>query len=240
MTNPIRFNRRPDSNLRERGKELTAKVAEFLAPMGFEMFPIAWVKPLDSGLLIVIMNDTSNKNPTVKVGINAPPPIGGHGWGQGLNEACMVGVLSDTWQRRLAERIGMYLAKAEDRAKIKCPHCGNFMADRTVKKAGDLQGEVFLGCVSYPDCRGIRAEWKKTFADDEGKYIDVNCPDCQRPLAIRYTKEGQNAGRRFYGCTGYPNDCRRIVTEEEAMAIKMMPPEPPPSGGIDFTKLTKR
>jgi ribosomal protein S27E len=234
---PFHFKPR-DPNLRERGKELTAKVAEFLAPLGFDMVPIAWIKILDCGLYLVILNDTLNKNPTVKIGVFAPPPIGGSGWGQGLNESCMIGILSDTWQRRLSERIGMYETKAEERSKIKCPHCGDFMAERTVKKDGDLKGKSFMGCVRYPDCRGIRAEWKKTSADDDGKYIEVNCPDCQRPLAIRYTKIGQNIGRRFYGCSGYPK-CQKIVTEEEAMAIRMMPPPPPPDP-FDFTALKKR
>lgn len=33
------------------------------------------------------------------------------------------------------------------------------------------------------------------------------CPDCGKPMARRTAKSGKNAGREFWGCTGYP-DCK--------------------------------
>lgn len=237
---------RNDPNLRERGKELTAKITGFLAPLGFSetTYHSAWYKPLDCGLVVAIHNLTNERNATVKVNVHLPAGAGETDFGRPLLEGCLVGVIADTWTRRLPERIGIYSQKAEEREKVRCPHCGGYMVERTVRKQGaSHHGEIFLGCINYPDCRGIRADWKSTIADDEGKWVDIQCPECARPLAIRYTKTGPNAGRRFYGCTGYPKDCKTIVGEEEAMALKMMPRrEPPqqPDGGFDFTKLTKK
>jgi restriction system protein len=33
------------------------------------------------------------------------------------------------------------------------------------------------------------------------------CPLCTKPMARRTAKRGANAGREFWGCTGYPS-CR--------------------------------
>ena len=33
------------------------------------------------------------------------------------------------------------------------------------------------------------------------------CPQCGKPLVLRTAKAGKNAGRQFWGCSGYPN-CR--------------------------------
>jgi four helix bundle suffix protein len=36
------------------------------------------------------------------------------------------------------------------------------------------------------------------------------CPKCGRLMALRTDKTGKNAGRQFWGCTGYP-DCKGLV-----------------------------
>jgi len=35
------------------------------------------------------------------------------------------------------------------------------------------------------------------------------CPECGKPMARRTAKSGKNAGREFWGCTGYP-DCKGV------------------------------
>jgi four helix bundle protein len=35
------------------------------------------------------------------------------------------------------------------------------------------------------------------------------CPDCGKPMARRKAKSGKNAGREFWGCTGYP-ECKGV------------------------------
>ena len=36
------------------------------------------------------------------------------------------------------------------------------------------------------------------------------CPECERPMALRTARHGPNAGRQFWGCSGFP-DCKRIL-----------------------------
>ena len=40
------------------------------------------------------------------------------------------------------------------------------------------------------------------------------CPACGKPMAIRKAKTGPNAGKKFWGCTGYPT-CKAIQEVEE-------------------------
>jgi len=40
------------------------------------------------------------------------------------------------------------------------------------------------------------------------------CPRCGKPMALRTARTGKNAGRSFWGCTGYP-DCRGTVRRGE-------------------------
>jgi restriction system protein len=35
------------------------------------------------------------------------------------------------------------------------------------------------------------------------------CPECGKPMVLRTAKQGTNAGRSFWGCTGYP-DCKGV------------------------------
>jgi len=36
------------------------------------------------------------------------------------------------------------------------------------------------------------------------------CPKCGRPMVLRTAQKGRNAGRQFWGCSGYP-DCKGLV-----------------------------
>lgn len=40
-----------------------------------------------------------------------------------------------------------------------------------------------------------------------------NCPACNVPMVKRQAKQGANAGRWFWACTGYPK-CRKVLTVE--------------------------
>ncbi|MFQ5507748.1 MAG: type I DNA topoisomerase [Leptospirillia bacterium] len=62
----------------------------------------------------------------------------------------------------------------------------------------------FLACSTYPDCKNT-----KEFVEDENgirivedEVVDVPCPECNKPMAIRTGKFG-----RFLACTAYP-DCK--------------------------------
>ncbi|MEL7646879.1 MAG: type I DNA topoisomerase [Sedimentibacter sp.] len=66
-----------------------------------------------------------------------------------------------------------------------CELCGSKM----LKRKGRY-GE-FLACSNYPSCKNTKPIIKT---------IDVDCPKCGGKIAVKYSK----AGRRFYGCTNYP------------------------------------
>ncbi|MCU0562575.1 MAG: four helix bundle suffix domain-containing protein [Desulfobacterales bacterium] len=37
-----------------------------------------------------------------------------------------------------------------------------------------------------------------------------DCPKCGKPMALRTAQKGKNAGRQFWGCTGYP-ECKNVA-----------------------------
>jgi ssDNA-binding Zn-finger/Zn-ribbon topoisomerase 1 len=229
------FPEKPFGDDPARGKKFREELTAFLLEREFSR-PVhwGWSKPLECGLLLVVSDFLDHKNASVHVEVQHPNPQSYNGLGMRVFEHNTVSLLSTTWRVRLNERLVLFAEKANAAASIKCPHCGSFMAEREVKKEGPNLGEKFYGCVHYPDCKGIRATWKQTFADDEGKRLDIYCPDCSKPLAIRYAKRGMNVGERFYGCTAYPT-CQRIVSQEEAMALKMMQTgQPKPENPFDL------
>ena len=40
---------------------------------------------------------------------------------------------------------------------------------------------------------------------------NITCPHCGRPMRLQTARRGRNAGHQFYGCTGFPDYCRKIV-----------------------------
>ena len=54
-----------------------------------------------------------------------------------------------------------------------------------------------------------------------------SCPDCGKPMKKRKAGAGRNAGKEFWGCTGYP-DCR---------GTRQIPPKPAESPRIPSTGL---
>jgi DNA topoisomerase-1 len=70
---------------------------------------------------------------------------------------------------------------------IECELCGAKMLKRK-GRFGD-----FLACSKYPECKNTKQIAQK---------IDIPCPKCGKDVLIRFTKKG----RRFFGCSGYP-DC---------------------------------
>jgi len=125
------------------------------------------------------------------------------------------------WIETLARRIEAVEARCEEIANHPCAHCGALMQEREAQK-GPNAGEVFLSCLRWPECQGIRSSWKVSVAKDDGKRVgDVLCPDCGALMAVRYARRGDKAGNRFYGCTRYP-DCKGLRIEEEVLALRLM------------------
>ncbi|MGI6495216.1 MAG: four helix bundle protein [Kiritimatiellia bacterium] len=66
----------------------------------------------------------------------------------------------------------------------------------------ESQGEAFKAEGGFREkLSGIRVEAR---ARQQAAPV---CPDCGKPMARRKARSGKNAGREFWGCTGYP-ECR--------------------------------
>ncbi|WP_027156514.1 nuclease-related domain-containing protein [Methylobacter luteus] len=50
----------------------------------------------------------------------------------------------------------------------------------------------------------------KTIVEEKQRQVDENaCPKCGRPMILRTARNGDNQGKQFWGCTGFPK-CRTV------------------------------
>ena len=84
-----------------------------------------------------------------------------------------------------AEKNLEHVKVADEESDEICEQCGRKM----VYKYGP-HGK-FLACPGFPECRNTKPFLEK---------IGVACPKCGQDLVVRKTKKG----RRYYGCSGYP------------------------------------
>jgi len=57
---------------------------------------------------------------------------------------------------------------------------------------------------------GFREKLTEVRVETRARQQDApDCPDCGKPMAKRKAARGPNAGREFWGCTGYP-DCKGV------------------------------
>ncbi len=92
------------------------------------------------------------------------------------------------------EMAGEHIKVPDEETDVVCELCGRNM----VIKNGRFG--KFLACPGYPDCKNT----KKIIDQTEGK-----CPICSSKLIGRTGK----SGKKFYGCSGYPN-CNFISWDE--------------------------
>jgi len=68
----------------------------------------------------------------------------------------------------------------------------------------ESQGEAFTKEGGFREkLTGIRMAARSKQEDAPG------CPECGKPMARRQARSGKNAGKAFWGCTGYP-DCKGV------------------------------
>jgi restriction system protein len=78
----------------------------------------------------------------------------------------------------------------------------------------EAQGEVFAKEGGFREMlTGIRVEARAQ------REAAPACPDCGKPMTRRQARSGKNAGKAFWGCTGYP-DCRGVRELGEAKKAK--------------------
>ena len=96
--------------------------------------------------------------------------------------------------------------------KETCDECGSAMA---VKFKGR---SAFLGCSSYPTCRGTKPMPAGVYVEPPPKQppeqAGLNCPECSRPMVVRKGKRGP-----FVACSGYPK-CRKTIPMERLEEFK--------------------
>ena len=84
----------------------------------------------------------------------------------------------------------------------KCPVCGGDLVIRYSKTG------AFLGCVDYPDCKGLMPIPGEGSDDGETDGEPVDCPNCGKPMLLKSSRYG-----KFYACSGYP-ECRYVAPLE--------------------------
>ena len=89
----------------------------------------------------------------------------------------------------------------------KCEKCGSAMVLRRGRFG------PFLACSAYPNCRntkkiGIDKEGRITVTKKPDQILDVPCPQCGKPLAVKDGRYGE-----FTACSAYP-ECKYIKLKE--------------------------
>jgi len=107
--------------------------------------------------------------------------------------------LVDDFYRPFKNRVDEAIEKAEPlKGRVwdgpeKCPLCGKDLVLRYSRSG------AFLGCIDYPECKGLMPLPGEGADDGETDGEPVSCPKCGRPMIL---KSGRNG--KFYACTGYP------------------------------------
>jgi restriction system protein len=98
-----------------------------------------------------------------------------------------------------------FVEKAEPELAANAMLCAVNQAAYLLKRQIQSQGREFLDKGGFTEkLYGAR---KRTLSDRSDKSDEKpDCPNCGKPMAQRTARQGQKAGQRFWGCTGYP-DC---------------------------------
>ena len=91
-------------------------------------------------------------------------------------------------------------------------NCLIILIRRTIKMlAGQLQSQAN----KFEQTGGFREQLTHMRIEAKAKNENApSCPNCGKPMTLRKASKGQNAGKEFWGCTGYP-DCRGVRKSEE-------------------------
>jgi four helix bundle suffix protein len=91
-------------------------------------------------------------------------------------------------------------------------NCLIILIRRTLKMlAGQLQTQV----ETFEQKGGFREKLTQIRVEARAKNENAPaCPNCGKPMTIRKAATGKNAGREFWGCTGYP-ECTGIRNVEK-------------------------
>ena len=91
-------------------------------------------------------------------------------------------------------------------------NCLIILIRRTMKMlAGQLQSQADR----FEQTGGFREKLTQIRTEAIAKNENAPvCPKCNRPMTLRKAREGKNAGKEFWGCTGYP-ECTGVRKVDE-------------------------
>jgi four helix bundle suffix protein len=91
-------------------------------------------------------------------------------------------------------------------------NCLIILIRRTIKMlAGQLQTQV----ETFEQTGGFREKLTQMRTEAKAKNENApTCPNCGKPMTLRKASTGKNAGKEFWGCTGYP-ECKGVVNVEK-------------------------
>ena len=91
-------------------------------------------------------------------------------------------------------------------------NCQIILIRRTMKMlAGQLQTQVD----NFEQKGGFREKLTQIRTEARAKNENAPvCPNCSKPMTLRKAATGKNAGKEFWGCTGYP-ECKGVMNVEK-------------------------
>jgi DNA topoisomerase-1 len=93
----------------------------------------------------------------------------------------------------------------------KCPLCQSDLVMRYSKNG------AFLGCSTYPDCKGLLSMPGEDDESDGPKGDPVDCPSCGKLMMLKTSRYG----KEFLACTGYPECKTTLSVDKEGKPIAL-------------------
>lgn len=124
------------------------------------------------------------------------------------------------WPERLSAKVVEFEKLLQQVGSWPCPGCDGAMSVRYNKKSG----EPFFSCTNWPGCEGTRPvyevglEHQKRMATVRqltgmAPMAPMECIKCGAPMVQRVARTGYYKGKRFWGCSNFP-ECRMIYRPE--------------------------
>jgi ssDNA-binding Zn-finger/Zn-ribbon topoisomerase 1 len=74
-----------------------------------------------------------------------------------------------------------------------------------------LDGQLQTQMDKFEQTGGFREKLTEVRVEARAKQQNApTCPTCGKPTTLRKAATGKNAGKEFWGCTGYP-ECKGVV-----------------------------
>jgi len=130
----------------------------------------------------------------------------------------------EDWVKLIDDFYKPFVAQVEEATKVaeplknrpwtgeeKCPLCKSDLVIRYSRTG------AFLGCSTYPDCKGLLPMPGEKDEEDENQGPPVDCPQCGKPMTLKTSRYG----KQFLACTGYPECKTTLSVDKDGNPIKL-------------------